>query len=480
MADHSRPDLCVVGAGALGIALARHARALGARVTLVDRGPPEPGDGPQQGLRLAALQASAARAHALRQAGAFGMAGVEPRISMKAVQERAAALAADQAPATDRNRLAALGIEVVGGATRFADRNSLMVGDMQIRPRNMVLAVGASPIVPAVPGLEQINYFTPDTILGNSRKLTHLLVVGGGSSALGLAQAFARLGSAVTLVPQGTLLSGCDPELVSILARSLAAEGLRILDGARLSEIIPRAQGIGAVANLADGQQAVLDVSHVLLAAGNGADLDALDVAAARLRPSEGQGSHYARGPLGETGNRRVRVVGAAVGLDDWPAALAHGRAVVEALVLGAPVEKPVSQPVLVPTEPALAQIGRPAALGGPARTGQKLLRTSLVENEQARAMGSAEGLAKVMTAADGKILAAGFVGPGAAEMAAFMTLAMAKNIALDRLARLSLPRPSLLAAVVALGEAAAAARPGPPGNRRLAAARQLLSFWRR
>src|SRR5690606_1283226 len=159
--------------------------------------------------------------------------------------------------------------------------------DMQIRPRNMVLAVGASPIVPAVPGLEQINYFTPDTILGNSRKLTHLLVVGGGSSALGLAQAFARLGSAVTLVPQGTLLSGCDPELVSILARSLAAEGLRILDGARLSEIIPRGQGIGAVANLADGQQAVLDVSHVLLAAGNGADLDALDVAAARLRPSE-------------------------------------------------------------------------------------------------------------------------------------------------------------------------------------------------
>src|SRR5690606_6845688 len=159
---------------------------------------------------------------------------------------------------------------------------------------------------------------------------------------------------------------------------------------------------------------------------------------------------------------------------------LAHGRAVVEALVLGAPVEKPVSQPVLVPTEPALAQIGRPAALGGPARTGQKLLRTSLVEHEQARAMGSAEGLAKVMTAADGKILAAGFAGPGAAEMAAFRTLAMEKNIALDRLARLSLPRPSLLAAVVALGEAAAAARPGPPGNRRLAAARQLLSFWRR
>lgn len=480
MADHSRPDLCVIGAGALGIALAQHARTLGASVTLVDRGASEPGDGPQQALSLAALQASAARAHAVRQASAFGVAGAEPKVSMKAVQERAAALAAEQAPETDRNRLSALGIEMVGGAVTFVDQNSLMVGDLQIRPRAMILAIGGSPIVPVVPGFEEINYFTPDTILGNRRKLTHLLVVGGTAAALGLAQAFARLGSAVSLVPQGTVLPDCDPELVSILLDTLAGEGVRILDGASLSEIIPRAQGTGALVSLANGGQEALDVSHVLLTAGTLADIEALGAAKARLRPAKGQESHYATGPLGETSNRRIRVTGAAAGIEQWHHAIAHGRAVVETLLLGAPVEKLAPGPVLVPTEPALAQIGRLPQPEKISRAGHRLLRASLVENEQARASGQAQGLAKVMLAPDGRIAGAGFVGPGAAEMAAFLALAMEKHIALDRLARLSLPHPSLLAAVTALGEAALATRTVSPWASRLRAARQTLSFRRR
>jgi pyruvate/2-oxoglutarate dehydrogenase complex dihydrolipoamide dehydrogenase (E3) component len=480
MADHSRPDLCVIGAGALGIALAKHARALGASVTLVDRGASEPGDGPQQTLSLAALQASAARAHAVRQASAFGVAGAEPKVSMKAVQERAASLAAEQAPVTDRDRLSALGIEMIGGAVTFVDQNSLMVGDLQIRPRAIILAIGGSPTVPAVPGLDQIKYFTPDTILGNRRKLTHLLVIGGTAAALGLAQAFARLGSAVSLVPQGPVLPDCDPELVSILLDALAGEGVHMLDGASLAEIIPRAQGTGALVSLANGGQEALDVSHVLLAAGTHADIEALGAAKARLRFPKGQGNHFATGPLGETSNRRIRVTGAAAGIDQWQNAIAHGRAVVETLVLSAPVEKPAPGPVLVPTEPALAQVGRLPKPEKTLRAGHHLLRASLVENEQARALGQAQGLAKVLLAPDGKVAGAGFVGPGAAEMAAFMALAMENHIALDRLARLSLPHPSLLASVTALSEAAAATRTVSPWALRLRAARQRLSFRQR
>lgn len=480
MADHSRPDLCVIGAGALGIALAQHARALGASVTLVDRGASEPGDGPQQALSLAALQASAARAHAIRQAGAFGIARSEPKVSMKAVQERAAAVAAAHAPLTHRDRLSALGIEMIGGAVTFADQNSLMVGDLQIRPRAMILAIGGSPIVPAVPGLDQIKYFTPDTILGNKRKLTHLLVIGGNAAALSMAQAFGRLGSAVSLVPQGPVLPDCDPELVAILVDALAGQGVRILDGASLAEIIPRAQGTGALVSLANGGQEALDVSHVLLASETHADIEALGAANARLRPAKGQGSHYVTGPLGETSNRRIRVTGVAAGIEQWHHAIAHGRAVVETLLLGAPVEKLAPGPVLVPTEPALAQIGRFPRPEKTLRAGHRLLRASLVENEQARASGQAQGLAKVMLAPDGTIAAAGFVGPGAAEMAAFIALATEKHIGLDRLARLSLPHPSLVAAVTALGEAALATRTVSPWASRLRAARQLLSFRRR
>src|SRR5690606_29924613 len=135
MAEQSRPDICIIGAGALGIALAQHARALGASVLLVDRGIEEPGDAAEQSLRLAALQASAARAHALRSAGQFGISSGTAKISMRVVQERAQEIGRSSAPLTSRDRLTALGIDVVRGETRFSDPNTLLVGDMQYRPR---------------------------------------------------------------------------------------------------------------------------------------------------------------------------------------------------------------------------------------------------------------------------------------------------------------------------------------------------------
>lgn len=481
MADQSRADLCIVGAGALGIALAQYAIGLGARVTLVDRGEPEPADGSGQALRLSALQASAARAHGMRNADAFGLANADPKIRMKAIQERAAALADEQAVMTDRERLGALGIEIIRGAVSFVDQNSLLVGDIQIRPRAMLLALGGSSLVPAIPGLDQIGYFTPDTILDNNRKLTHLLVIGGGEDALSLAQIFSRLGAEVTLVPQGGLLPGQDREIVAILAAALADEGVRILDGARVSEIVPRAQGTGVLVDMASGETEALDVSHVLVAMGPQADLSGLRPEKARLQATPGPAGQYGRGPLGETANRRVRVVGAAAGIGQYHHALSHGRAVVEALLFGAPVEKLAPQPVLVMTDPPLAQIGTLSAPNRRSPRGQNLLRASLVENEQARALAMPQGLVKVLLSQDGRILGAGACGPGAPEMVAAMALAMEKRLALSDLVRLSLPQPSLLAALTVLGEAAAALRPPSRSVLRWRAVRRLwVSFWLR
>ncbi|MBE7733255.1 FAD-dependent oxidoreductase [Devosia faecipullorum] len=479
MTDQIRPDLCIVGAGALGIALAQYAKGLGARVTLVDRGEQEPGDGPQQSLRLAALQASAACAHALRHAGEFGLANADPKVRMKAVQERAAVLAAEQAPMTSRDRLTALGIEIVGGAAAFQDSNSLLVGGINIRPRGVILALGASPFIPAIPGLDRIDYFTPDSILENNRKLTHLLVIGGDAAALSLAQALARLGSEVTLVPQGGILPGCDAEITAMLVAALTAEGVRIVDGGSVREILPRAQGTGAVVDLASGESEALDLSHVLVAMGRSADLSPLQPEKARLRVVSASSGQYGRGVLGETSNRRVRLVGAAAGFEQWNHALAHGRAVVETALFGAPLEKLAPQPFLVLTDPPLAQIGRLAA---PAKRdhGGHLLRASLVENEQARALGVSEGLVKVVLASDGQIKGAGLIGPGALEMAALLALAMEKRLGLASLARLSLPSPNPLDNIVALGAEAAALRPVSPWTRRWRQARRWGTVWNR
>lgn len=450
MAEPSRPDICIVGAGALGIALAQHARALGAAVLLVDRGIAEPGDATEQSLRLASLQASAARAHAIRGAGQFGINSGAAKISMRAVQERAHGIGRSSAPLTSRDSLTALGIDVVRGETRFADPNSLLIGDMQYRPRSIILATGAIPVVPTIPGLDQIDFFTPDTILDNTRKLTHLLVLGDDEPAYVLAQAASRLGAEVTLVPQGRALTSYDRESADILLDTLRAEGVRILDGSAVTEIVPRTQGIGAVVSLPDGEVTALDLSHVLVATGRVSDLSGLDIEVARWKP---QHAHYAAGGLGETTNRRIRVVGPAAGITQWQHGLRHGKAVIEAIVLGRASHAVPPSPKLVMTDPPLAQIGQLPATDAKLRPGHHLYRESFVENAQARASGQGGGLAKLVINAKGQIVGAALVGPAAPELAAVLAVAMERGIPASDLASLSLPSPSLFELLVRMGQ---------------------------
>ncbi|MHA6297124.1 FAD-dependent oxidoreductase [Devosia sp. CAU 1758] len=453
MAEIVRPELCIVGAGALGIMLAQHAKRLGAGVTLVDRGFVEPGDGPQRALRVAALVASAAASARMRAAPALGLGAVEPKINIKAVQDRARQVAAGAAPLDSQERLAGLGISMLTGATHFADPTCLVVGDTHIRAQAFVLAVGHDAVVPAVPGLEEAGYFTPDSILENTRKLSHLLVIGSDPEGLALAQAYARLGSQVTLVPQGWALSGYDPETASILLQVLAEEGVRVLDGGTVRSVQPRAQGIGAVVDLPSGGETMLDLSHVLVCDGRLARLSDLKPDMARLRSLRGQAGRYAIGALGQTSNRRIRVAGMAAGMEQWQHALSHGRSVVEALAVGAPRHRPAAQPRLVLTEPALAEIGRLPADTGKLTPGHGLYRANLVENALLQARGQSGGLVKVLTDPKGRLVGASVVGPGAADMAGVLALAMDQGLALDALADLPVPHPSLMSSLAALGE---------------------------
>src|SRR5690606_32924489 len=133
------------------------------------------------------------------------------------------------------------------------------------------------------PGLDQVAFFTADSIADNIRKLSHLVVIGGTPAAFELAQAYRRLGSMVTLVPQGGLLPGFDSELVAILFRNLREEGISILDDAEVTAIIPRSLGTGVTLRRSAGEDS-LDVSHILVAMGQAPMLDDTVLEQARLR----------------------------------------------------------------------------------------------------------------------------------------------------------------------------------------------------
>jgi pyruvate/2-oxoglutarate dehydrogenase complex dihydrolipoamide dehydrogenase (E3) component len=475
MADLQNPDICIIGAGALGIALALRARRLGASVLLIDRGAEEAGDPAQGRLVAATFAASAARAQDMRTAGALGLAHAEPKPNFKAIGEHAKTLAASTAPRDAKERLIALGIDYRTGQPAFTGRQTLKLGDATLRPRHVILATGAKPVVPPIPGLSEIAYFTPDTIAGNSRKLSHLVVIGGDASAIELAQAYHRLGAMVTLVPQGEILPGFDREQVAILLRQLAQEGLEIVEGAAVSAILPRRQGTGVELTHADGSTHSLDASHVLVAMGRLPDLAGLGLDRAKVRFDKARPAFLQLNPDGRTTNTRISAVGGAAGQDQPHAALRYGAIIIDRL-FGTGASRLDSQaiPSFIQTAPGLASIGLVEGERS-LPEGTLVLRASFAENEAARALGQTHGAAKLLASRNGKILGASIIGPGAGEVIAMLALAMERAMPVSALAELVLPHPSLAAVLTQLGEAFLATRQPTTWEKRSQALRKLL-----
>lgn len=471
MTDSSRLDLCIVGAGPLGVALARHARAQGAEVALLDRGESEPAEGGTLSLKLAALQAIAARAQAQRSGVALGIGGSEPKISHKGIQEWASEQARWWSAADSPSTLVAEGIQLLSGEVRFLDPHTVAAEETRLRPRAVILALGGEPELPDVPGLDQIDFLTPERLADNARKLTHLLVIGGSEEAVSLGQTFRRLGAQVTLVPQDGLLPAFDPEAVSILVRALADEGLRLIPGGKVLEILPRSQGTGAIVADKDGVEEKLDLSHVLVATPRAPRLDDLDPAAARLRPLRSGG--FVAGPLGQTSTRFVRLVGDAAGFGQWHQALAHGRAVVDSL-LGRPSGAPGHGPRLVMTDPQLVQVGRSSA-DDALRNGEQILRGNLGEQAATRLKAQAAGLVKLVVDRQGRVRGASLVGPDVVELGAMLAILERRGLPLADLADVAAPFPSTLSILFDLAHVYRGDRPVSPWMERLRRLRRLI-----
>lgn len=424
------PDLCIIGAGALGVDLALYARRLGASVVLADRDRPEPGDSARQALLTASLFESARRAQDMRRAPVLGVGAAEFKLSAKLVAERAARLADGRLRAVSPEILSARGVTLMRGAVSFVDGRSLLIGDIIIKPGKIIVAIGGAPVLPEIPGLGDIDVFTLDSILENQRKLTHLVIIGADAAAVEQAQLQRRMGAAVTLVPHGNLLADFDSEAVSILLNALADEGISVRKGGRVVAINPRSQGIGVDIE-SEGRRDVLDASHVLVSFGRKADLDSLDIAKARLK-------------AGASSSRTIRLAGIAGGSEDWGRARVQGRAMIDTLLGVRRAASTGLVPRLIETEPAIAEIGPLVARPGRGQSGDTILRENLAENDRAAAMGSGGGMVKVSLDGGGHIRHACVVGPGAAELGGVLALATGRKVRLADFADLPLPRPSL------------------------------------
>lgn len=476
MAEVLTPDLCVIGAGASGLAVAQAARRLGASVTVVERGQTGGMSLKAGALALRAFSAAADKAAAIRRGAEFGVSAEAPRVSFRKVRDHVAEIIGRGRPEVAAEKLAAQGIELIKGVGAFADPRTLKVDETEIKARRFVIATGARQVQPDIPGLLSVPFFTTETIFDNTRKLTHLVIAGAGPMGLELALAHRRLGCEVTVIDPGRSLPQADPELAEIALRRLREEGVRLLEESAIVAIQARSQGIGVVVRAREESEQ-LDASHILVASERLANLADLNLDAARIRRSKSDAGVLSLTASLRTSNPRVWAVGEAAGHAPSPhLADIEADLVVRAALLGRPSRyDPAAIPRLTLTDPPIAEIGLTEAMARSRfRTGFSVLRTSYAENEMAQASREGMGLVKLIVVR-GQILGAGIAGPAAAELAAIFALAIEQRLPAARLSELTAPYPSFADLARQVGQMAANGAPLSALDARLFRLNRLL-----
>ena len=229
-------NLVVIGAGSGGLVTSYIAAVVKARVTLVE-GHKMGGDCLNFGcVPSKALIRSAKVAKQLRTAERFGVIGATGNVDFAAVMARVRRVIKDIEPHDSVERYTNLGVDVVQGQARITSPWSVEIttatGVQTLTTRSIVIATGARPFLPPIPGLAEVGCLTSDTAWGLTALPRRLVVLGGGPIGCELAQSFARLGSMVTQVEMAPrVMLREDPEVAALVADALRADGVQLLTG---------------------------------------------------------------------------------------------------------------------------------------------------------------------------------------------------------------------------------------------------------
>ncbi len=435
-------DICIIGAGSGGLSVAAAAAAFGQKVVLVERHKMG-GDCLNYGcVPSKALLAAGKRAHHMRTSGVFGVAPVNPLVDPRAVHDHVHGVIAAIAPNDSVERFTGLGVKVITAAGRFIDRNTVEAGEYHITARRFVIATGSSPVVPPIPNLQDVPYFTNETIFDNASKIPHLIIVGGGPIGLELAQAHRRLGSQVTVVEGMKAMGKDDPELAAVVLDHLRGEGITIREGTLVERVGSSGGSVTVFVKTAEASDSI-EGTHLLIAAGRKPNTSDLGLEAAGIK-FEKKGITVDAGL--RTSNKRVFAIGdVAGGLQFTHVANDHAGIVIRRALFRLPA-KTTGRPVpwVTFTDPELAHVGLTEADARQKHANINVLRWPYHENDRAQAERETAGQIKVITDKKGRILGASIVGSHAGELIQMWSLALSQGFKIQAMTGWISPYPTL------------------------------------
>ena len=446
--------LVVLGAGTAGLVTAAAAAGLGANVALVER-ELMGGDCLNVGcVPSKGVIAAARAARAVRKAGRFGVqVPGDISIDFPAVMERMRQLRADISPADSAARFRDLGVDVYLGSGRFDGPGKIVVGSAPLRYKKAVIATGARASAPPIPGLDQIDYLTNETVFSLTDLPKRLGVIGAGPIGCELAQSFAQFGSEVYLVESAHgILPREDTDAAEVVKKSMLDDGVKLLCCGRDLQLTGTNDTIRMQVSSHDSGYDV-EVDKLLVAVGRSPNTEGLDL--------ESVGVEFDKTGVRvddhlRTTNSRIFAAGDICSNYKFThAADFLARTVIRnALFLGRARASALTIPWATYTSPEIAHVGLYENEATDRGIDVETFVQEFREVDRAILEGEEEGLVKIhVRKGTDKILGATIVATNAGDMISEITLAMTHGLGLSKIADTIHPYPTQAEAIRKVGD---------------------------
>jgi len=427
-------NLIVIGAGSAGLIAALIAATVKAKVILVERGEMG-GDCLNTGcVPSKTLIASARVAHTIANAERFGLRNVTGEVDFAAVMNRVQSVIGAIAPNDSVERFTALGVECVRGSAKVVDPWTIEVEGRRLTARAIVVATGASPLVPPVPGLDEMEPLTSENVWSLRVRPDRLLVMGAGPIGCELAQSFQRLGSRVTLLDMASrILPREDADVSAALTDVLTGEGVDVRVDHEAVRFGRDAAGRYLLAR-SGASDVRFEFDAVLVAVGRRADADSLglaDLGCEIRRDGTVVVDEYMR-----TAVRSVFACGDVAGPYQFTHMASHQAWYAAVNALFGRIRKFKVNYDVVPwctyTEPEVARVGLSEDEARASGIAYEVSRHALSHVDRALADGADQGFIKVLTRpGTDRVLGAAIVSPQAGELLIEYVSAMTHGIGL-------------------------------------------------
>ena len=442
---HTRPkkfdrNLIVIGAGAAGLVTSYIAAAVRAKVTLIEKHEMG-GDCLNTGcVPSKALIRAAKSVTEIKRAHQFGIAAGTPQVDFAAVMRHVHGAIQGIAPHDSVERYTGLGVECIKGGARLVDPWTVEVNGQRLTAPHLVLATGAAPVMPPIPGLADAAPLTSDTLWGLTELPRRLVVLGGGPIGSELTQAFARLGSQVTQVEMAPrLLLREDPEVSALVAARFAADGVQVRTNTKAKAVVPEGSSWQLVCEC-NGVEERIGFDRIIVAVGRAARLQGFGLQELGIKADRSiEVDDY-----GRTNFPNIFACGDAAGPYQFTHTAAHTAwyAAVNALfgkllwLRGGAFRIDYSViPWATFTAPEVARVGLNELEAKEKNIAYETTVYALDDLDRAITDGETEGFVKVLTApGKDKILGVTLVGHHAGDLIAEWVLAMRHGIGLNKL----------------------------------------------